>query len=106
MADLQLSTRDKNLRKQLVLTPAERMADLVTDSRQSNLDELATAIATTRDPKAKIILQAEQDRLIFLSPPIVQKQPEPVRAPIQEPAKSPTIMDQLKTLLSNMWGTQ
>jgi Mg/Co/Ni transporter MgtE len=59
MAERRLSTRDKKLRQSLLLSPDELLADLVTDHRASNVDELIRTIDRTKNKATKQILNGE-----------------------------------------------
>jgi len=109
--EIRLSTRDKNLKKQLQLSPTELLMDDIHDQSDTNYAELRTAIAEQKNPKLKQILIAEHDRLLenrdrvlkVVSDLMPVESPDVNTAPKQE-STSPSVIDQVTEFLSNMWS--
>ena len=113
---IKLSTRDKNLKRQFQLSPEELLLDDLHDQSLANYDELATTISKQSDPKKKKILIDEYVRLRETRNKVLQSAEEMVEASVipestmvrtstvSAPVDSPTIMNQVKSFLTNMWS--
>ena len=63
--DRRLNTRDKNLARQVYMSPEKTAADEAFDKTPANLAELVGEIKAQKNPKSEKILQDEHDRLTF-----------------------------------------
>jgi hypothetical protein len=102
-----LSTKDRKMITKMragVDYPQEDLvADLVSSLEPMYMKQLADAIATTKNPRHKAILQEEQDSLMGLLS-AMQSTPVPVEPP--PPTKSESFMNAISDILSKIWSTK
>ena len=109
-----LSSKDRNavtvMRNGVMMTPEETAADMLENVSEPNMMGLAAAIDKASTPEQKQILLEERDRIQGLSD---QMQTMGVLGKIQaqvksqtQPVNPPSIMDQIGTMISNLWSSQ
>lgn len=73
LAERRLSSRDKRLRDTLADAPADSIQD---EMSPGNVQELARAVDSARDPKVKAMLQKELDRIKDLARNLMPMKPQ------------------------------
>lgn len=79
------------------MTPEEQAADLEDSLSESNLQDLANTIKTTKNPVIRAVLLEEQNRLFNL---LAEPALKPVDTP---PPKDESILDTVGNLLSKLY---
>jgi len=83
----QLSTRDKNLARQLSVSPLDRAMDLQTNMRPVNFRELEAAIARETRPAVRALLVSEHNKLKQQAMEMLQRSQWKPNFPLAPPAQ-------------------
>lgn len=92
---IRLSTRDKNLRKRLILSDAELAADTAQSGSMRNIEMLMQEMNLQKDPKKKNILMEEYNRILEATAPFVPEGPITKAAEANKPSADMSFLDKI-----------